>query len=160
MQTGLRLQSNTIRDLTLLMLVVFQGNPLLLPNHHSVSLETKKWHVGTYSASVVETKKMKKKKTKKPQHGRETPTRAAAVAVVVGRSLAVINSSVVSRRIKRRKKQRAKRRWRQRVTKETWVKDLCNLRGLHRDRFKAALDLKSVCITSASSDRSENAVSF
>lgn len=33
----------------------FQGNPLLLPNHHSVSLETKKWHLESYSASVVKT---------------------------------------------------------------------------------------------------------
>lgn len=52
---GLLLQNKMISDLTVLTLVVFQGNPLLLPNHHSVSLETKKWHLETYSACVVKT---------------------------------------------------------------------------------------------------------
>lgn len=36
-----------IWDLMVLILVVFQGNPLLPPNHRSVSLETKRWHVET-----------------------------------------------------------------------------------------------------------------
>lgn len=52
MQRGPLPQTDEIRDLMLVMLVVFQGKPLLLPKQHSVSLETK-WHVEACSASVV-----------------------------------------------------------------------------------------------------------
>lgn len=46
-------QSNVIVHLMVLVLVVFQGKPLLLPKHHSVSLETRKQELVKTNISVT-----------------------------------------------------------------------------------------------------------
>lgn len=64
-----RKKKDKIWALMVLILVVFQGNPLLPPNHRSVSLETKRWHVETMECFCC--------KKKKYQRDWESPTASA-----------------------------------------------------------------------------------